>query len=121
MSKTELLINVYARFLHKHTGDAIWGNHYKVKLFDKDLITDDFLGETYLHSEGKVHFRINPSLFRTNDNPLEEKPDLYLLVLKDDVEIFKSPVAPNIKFDKEGNFNFIDGEWIDMGTFLIDG
>ena len=120
MNKTELLLNVYARFLHKHSGAPIQGNNYKVKLFDKDSITDDFLGETYLHSEGKVHFRINPSLYRTSDNPLEAKPALYIVILKDDIEIFKTPVAPDISFKDDGKFNFMEGEWIDMGTYLIE-
>ncbi len=90
-----------------------------MKLFEKYPFTDDLLGETYLHSEGKVHFQIDQKLYRNGETPLETKPDLYLVLYKDGDEIFRTPVAPNVNFDKEGNFNFNEGEWIDMGTFLV--
>ena len=51
---------------------------------------------------------------------IEKKPDFFLVVLKDSVEIFRTPVAININFDEDGNFNFTDGEWVDMGTYLIE-
>lgn len=116
----EFLINVHAQFLFKHSGEVVYGNGYTVRLFDKDTISDDFLGETTPDKDGKVHFKINPSHFRTEDSLLENKPDFYLVVLKNGIEIFRTPVALNIDLKEDGNFNFSDGEWVDMGKFLID-
>ncbi|MFI5173178.1 MAG: hypothetical protein ACHQFW_12355 [Chitinophagales bacterium] len=120
MSKTEFLINVHARFLLKHSSEPLHGNHYRVRLFDKDPINDDFLGETELDKDGKVHFRIDPKYYRSEDNPLETKPDFYIVVMKEERVIFKTPVAPNIDLNKDGNFNYGEGEWIDLGTFVIE-
>ncbi len=106
--------------MFKHSSDAVYGSDYTVRLFDKDPISDDFLGETTPDKEGKVHFKINPSLYRSEDSPLENKPDFYLIVLKNSNEIFRTPVALNIDLKEDGNFNFTDGEWVDMGTYLID-
>ncbi len=116
----ELLINVHAQFLHKHTGEAIHGKSYSVRLYDKDLITDDFLGETHPDVNGKIHLVVNPDDYKKNDSPIESKPDFYLVIIKEGKEIFKTPVAKNINFDQEGNFNTTEGEWIDLGTFLIE-
>lgn len=120
MSKMEFLINVHAQFLHKHSGKALFGHDYSIRLFDQDPISDDFLGETKPDNEGKVQFKIDPALYRSEDSPLEKRPDFYLVVLKDSVEIFRTPVALNVNVDDEGNFNFTDGEWVDLGTFIID-
>ena len=120
MKNLEFLINVHAQFLFKHSSDAVYGSDYTVRLFDKDPISDDFLGESTPDKEGKVHFKINPSLYRSEDSPLENKPDFYLIVLKNSNEIFRTPVALNIDLKEDGNFNFTDGEWVDMGRFLIE-
>lgn len=120
MSKMEFIINVYAMFLHKHSGKALYGNDYTVRLFDKDPISDDFLGETKPDAEGKTQFKVDPSLYRSEDSLFEKRPDFYLVVLKNGSEIFRTPVALNINLEEDGNFNFADGEWVDLGTYLID-
>ncbi len=120
MSNLEFLRNVYAQFLQQSTGEPLHGNKFSVRLFDQDPVTDDFLGETKPDAEGKVHFKIDPSLYRSEDNPLEKDPDFYLIVLQEGMEIFRTPVAVDIDFKSDGNFNFNDGEWINLGTFLVE-
>ena len=120
MNNPEFIINVFAQFLHKHTGEPLHGKDYSIRLFDKDPLKDDLLGETNTDSEGKVHFKINPVMYRSEDSPMEKNPDLYLVVSQDGTEIFRTPVAINFNFEDDGNFNYRDGEWIDMGTFLIE-
>ncbi len=119
MNSMELLINVQAEFLHKKEGGPVHGASYIVRLFDKDPLNDDFLGETTPDHEGRVHFVVHPGDWRKKDLIRENAPDFYITVLQDGTEIFKTPVAVNFNFDTEGNFNAEDGEWIDLGTFLI--
>ncbi|MBC8045846.1 MAG: hypothetical protein H7Y00_03570 [Fimbriimonadaceae bacterium] len=116
----ELLIQVYVKFIHKHNAEPVHGGNYSARLYDKDILTDDFLGESKLNSEGKAHFKIDPKQYRTEDSLLETKPDFYITLLKEGLQIFKTPVAQNIDFNIQGNFNSKEGEWIDLGTFVIE-
>ncbi len=111
----ELLINIYAHFT-SHAGH-LKGHH--VKLYDRDLLSDDFLQEQELRSDGKVHFQIDPAAYRDAELIREMDPDFYMVVLHNGEEIFRTPVANNIKLDKEAYFNAQEGLAVDLGTFLI--
>lgn len=114
----ELLLHVHARFL-RHSGDPVHGNHYHVRLYDQDITEDDFLSEEQPDKEGKVHFTINPAQYKSIDSPGEKKPDLYMVLYHDGKEIFRTPVIQDIDPDTETNFDETEGEWVDMGSFLI--
>ena len=115
----ELLINVYAVFLHKHSSEPVHGKQYSVRLFDQDPVTDDFLGETTPDASGKVHFKIDPKQWRSEDSLNETTPDFYMVVMCEGQAIFKTPVAIDVRMEADAHFNAAEGEWIDLGTFLI--
>ncbi len=112
----ELLIHIHAQFIIHNRSTS----NYNVQLFDKDVVTDDFLAEQKLKADGKVNFQIDPSAYRDADSLREMDPDFYMVVLKDQEEIFRTPVANNVKLDREAYFNAQEGLAVDLGTFLID-
>ncbi len=120
--RMELLIHVHARFLHRHSALPLNANggNYKVKLYDKDMISDDLVGEERPDEDGNVKFTIDQKSYRTKDSAFEKRPDFYMVIMDDKNEIFRTPAASNIDYEKTGTFNSTEGETIDLGTFLID-
>lgn len=116
----ELLIHVHARFIRKADGKPLHGNHFRIRLFDKDPLRNDFLGETYLDHDGIARFNIDPAAYRGGDTPGEQKPDLFLQVLQNGNPVFTTPVAKNIDLSEYSEFNTQEGEQLDLGSFLVD-
>lgn len=55
----------------------------RVQAFDKDLLSDDFLGETVTDDEGRFEIRFTDDDFK---DLTESRPDLYLCVFAPDSE-----------------------------------
>ncbi len=91
---------VHARF-EDATGAPLRGAAYKVKLYDKDPLKDDFLGESALDETGTAAFTFTSLHVKSVDSPGETKPDLYFVVEREGKEIFRSPVHPDVDFEKE--------------------
>lgn len=117
--KMELLIHVSARFIHNHNSAPVFGSQYTARLYDKDIINDDFLGESRPDGEGNVAFTIDPKQYRSEDSMLETKPDFYIVLMDEGRQIFKTPVANNIDLHTMADFNLQEGEKLDLGTFMI--
>lgn len=109
---------IRVRLIGKGDNEPITGSEYKVRLYDKDIFADDYLGES-LMEEGVASFTITPESFRAPLG-LDEKPDFYFLVYKNDQMIFKSRVMQNIDISNFQEFVMKEGEVIDLGTYLID-
>ena len=107
------------KLLEKSTSAPVTGHNILVKLYDKDLVSDDFLGEATPDPTGNVTITFDLDKIKSADSPLEEYPDLYFQVYKDGNQYFKSTVAEDLDTNEEGNFNFKDGKVIDLGTFMI--
>lgn len=116
----DFLVTIKVRLLNKKTGLPLTGPQYEVKLFDEDIIKDDFLGEAVPDAAGNVSIRFDPKDIKSADSPLEEDPDLYFVILKNREVIYKSNIVPNLKLDKVTAFSFETGRIYDMGTFLIE-
>lgn len=111
---------VKARFIAKGNGLPLTGSGYQMRLFDKDIFDDDYLGESGLDANGVAEIRLSNKAFSDWGN-LETTPDFYFVVVKDGVQIFKSNVMKEIDIVAIEQFKMGEGEVIDLGTFLVEG
>jgi len=115
----EMNIEVRVLLIAKGTDDPVTGSEYTVRLFDKDIFNDDFLGESLLDEDGLAKFLFTKEHFAGFAN-LDEKPDFYFVVYRNGKEIFKSGVMKNLDLTNLEEFRMKEGELVDLGTFLID-
>lgn len=115
----DMKLEVKARFIGKGH-DSPLTDAYTVRLYDKDLFNDDFLGETRLDENGVAIISFAHKSFSAPFN-LDDMPDFYFVVYKHKEEIFKTKVLENLDVETLQNFKMGEGEVIDLGTFLIDG
>jgi hypothetical protein len=111
-------IEVKVRLIAKGNDEPVTGNEISVRLYDKDVFNDDFLGETTPDQEGIARFLFSEGDFSRPAN-LDDKPDFYFVVYKNKEQIFKSKVMSNLDLSDIEEFTMRDGEIIDLGTFLI--
>ena len=112
-------IEVKVRLISKGNDEPVTGKEFSVRLYDKDIFNDDFLGESSPDEEGVARFVFSQSDFAKPAN-LDDKPDFYFLVFKSKKEIFKSKIMSNLDLSDLEEFIMKEGEVIDLGTFLID-
>jgi len=115
----DMNLEVTARFIGKGNDQPLTGDTYLVRLYDKDVFEDDFLGESTLDENGVVKISFNHSSF-SNWNK-DTKPDFYFVVFKHKKEIFKSKVLEDLDVEAIEKFKMGEGEVIDLGTYLIEG
>ena len=115
----EMNIEVRVLLIGKGTDEPVTGNEYTVRLYDKDIFGDDFLGQSSPDESGCAKFFITEKHFAGFAN-LDEKPDFYFVVYRNENEIFKSSVMKNLDLRDIEEFRMKEGEVIDLGTFLID-
>ncbi|HUS02684.1 MAG TPA: hypothetical protein VMY77_13190 [Chitinophagaceae bacterium] len=115
----DMNLTVTARFIGKGHESALT-DAYTVRLYDKDVFGDDFLGETRLDDKGVAKFSFTHNAF-SDALSLDEKPDFYFVVYKHKQEVFKTKVLEDLDIDTIDNLKMGEGEVIDLGTFLVDG
>ena len=115
----EMNIEVRVLLIAKGTDAPVAGKEYTVRLFDKDLFNDDFLGESTLNKNGIAKFLFTEKHFAGFEK-LDEPPDFYFVVYRNGKEIFKSRVMQNLDLRNIEEFKMKEGEVVDLGTFLID-
>jgi hypothetical protein len=116
----EMNIEVKVRLIRKGDDEPLSGSEYSVRLYDKDVFNDDYLGESIPDEEGVAKFLFSQGDF-SNPVNLDNKPDFYFVVYKNKEVIFKSKVMSNLDLSNVEEFVMKEGEVIDLGTFLIDG
>ena len=114
-----IFIHTKIKLVEKGVGTVLTGSSITVKLYDKDPLTDDYLGEGSPDEAGNVLIKFDLDKIKSADTPLEEFPDLYFKVFKNGTHYFQSPVLDDINTETEGEFNFTEGKVIDLGTYLI--
>jgi hypothetical protein len=114
----DMNLEVTARFIGKGH-DSSLTDAYTVRLYDKDIFEDDFLGETRLDDNGVAKISFTHKAFSDVAN-IEDKPDFYFVVYKHKEEIFKTKVLEDLDMEAVKKFKMGEGEVIDLGTFLID-
>ena len=115
----EMNIEVKVRLIQKGDDEPVTGSEYSVRLYDKDIFNDDFLGESVPDEEGLAKFLFSQGDF-SKPVKLDIKPDFYFVVYKNKQQIFKSKVMSNLDLSDVEEFIMKEGEVIDLGTFLID-
>jgi len=116
----EMNIEVKVCLLSKGNDEPLTGTEYSVRLYDKDVFNDDYLGESVPDEEGVAKFLLSQGDFSQPLN-LDNKPDFYFVVYKNKQQIFKSKVMSNLDLSNIEEFIMKEGEVIDLGTFLIEG
>ena len=114
----EMNIEVKVRLINKGSDKPMAGNEISVRLYDKDIFNDDFLGEAYPNEEGIAKFKLTQKDF-SGFAGLDDKPDFYFVVYNSGKEIFKSKVMSNLDLSNLEEFVMKEGDVIDLGTFLI--
>ena len=117
----EITVTVKIKFVKRGTNTALTGQQYTVRLYDKDIFTDDdYLGHSGLNDHGEAHIHFFPSDIFNSDLGFETLPDLYVLLFDGDVVHYQSKVWDNIDFEKLALLDMKEGEVINFGTFLVD-
>jgi hypothetical protein len=115
----DMNFEVTARFIAKGSDAPVTGDAYSVRLYDKDLLSSDFLGESGLDANGYSVISFNHKVFGDIAN-LETFPDLYFVVYKNGEPVFKSKVMEDVDLEAIEQYKKGEGEVIDLGTYLID-
>jgi hypothetical protein len=90
-----------------------------VKLFDKDLLEDDFLGQSKITGHGKFEIEFYSEDFKSYDSPFESKPDLYFCIYLFGELLYRSVIWNDVDIDKSSIFVPDKGKVIDLGTFDV--
>lgn len=115
----EMNFEITARFIAKGMDAPVTGDAYTVRLFDKDIFDNDFIGESGLDNNGYSKISFNQKAFGDLAN-LESFPDLYFVVYKNGTPIFKSKVMEDVDLVAIEQYKKGEGEVIDLGTYLIE-
>jgi hypothetical protein len=113
----DMNIEVMAKFIGKGHDSALTDG-YSIRLYDKDIFNDDFLGEARLDENGMAKITFQHASFADWAN-LDEKPDFYFVVYKHTEEIFTTKVLENLDIESLEDFKMGEGKVIDLGTYLI--
>ncbi|CAN5655410.1 hypothetical protein BH11BAC5_BH11BAC5_33960 [soil metagenome] len=116
---SEMMFEVTARFIAKGTDAPVTGNDYILRLFDKDIFDEDFIGESKLDDNGRAKISFRHEAFGDLAN-LETFPDFYFVVYKQNVPVFQSKLMQDVDLVSIERYRKGEGEVIDLGTYLID-
>jgi hypothetical protein len=111
-------IKILARFLGTH--GVVPFERMRARLWDQDLVSDDMLGEGALDSMGCVTFQFELTLVSSIDSPGEVQPDLYIQILLDGVEVFRTPVKKDVLLIGGGSVDQLRStNTLDLGEFQL--
>ncbi len=111
---------VTARFIEKGADKALSGDDYTVRLYDRDIADDDFLGESRLDAEGHVRIAFAHDSF-VNDSAFKEtRPDFYFIIMQNGKPVYTTKVLEELSLEDLEQFKMGEGEMVDLGSFLVD-
>lgn len=116
----DINIEVTAAFIQKGSDAPLTGADYEFRLYEKDLMQDDYLGKSALDENGVAKVSFKHGDFTDFLNP-EVNPDLYFALYKGESLIFQSPVMRDLDLDAMEKFKMGEGEVVDLGTYLVEG
>ena len=120
LNSNDMKVVVMIRFIAKGNDTPLTATDYTVRLFDKDLVGEDHLGESGLDANGVAKISFSHSAFGEWSN-LEKYPDFYFVLDKAGKEIFKSKLMDDFDIGTIERFKMGEGEVVDLGTFLVEG
>lgn len=110
---------VTARFITKGNDQPLYGDGFIVRLYDRDIIDDDYLGESRLDQEGHIRIAFAHDAFVNDAAFKEAKPDFYFVVLQNGEPVFTTKVLEELSIEDLQQFRMGEGEVVNLGTFLI--
>ncbi|MEP7111267.1 MAG: hypothetical protein ABI760_24945, partial [Ferruginibacter sp.] len=116
----EMNIMVKATFIAKGKDTPVSGEQFTLRLYDKDVFGDDYLGESKLNEAGEGLIIFGHKAFGNAFN-LETLPDFYFVLYKDNVPVFQSKVMEDVDLQTLEQYQSGNGEVIDLGIYLIEG
>lgn len=116
----DINIEVKASFIRKGSDAPLTGEGYEFRLYEKDLMEDDYLGKSALDEHGTAKVSFKHGDFQDFLNP-ETNPDLYFALYNGESLIFQSPVMRDLALEDLEKFKMGEGEVVDLGTFLVEG
>ena len=116
----DINIEIKASFITKGSDAALTGADYEFRLFEKDLMEDDYLGKSALDENGTATVSFKHGDYMDFLNP-ETNPDLYFALYKGDALVFQSKVMYDVDVEGLEKFKMGEGEVVDLGTFLVEG
>jgi hypothetical protein len=116
----DINIEVTAAFIQKGSDAPLTGADYEFRLYEKDLMEDDYLGKSALDENGVAKVSFKHGDYTDFLNP-EVNPDLYFALYKGESLIFQSKVMRDLDLEGMEKFKMGEGEVVDLGTFLVEG
>ena len=95
---SEMNFEITARFIAKGTDAPVTGDAFAVRLYDRDIFDNDFIGESGLDNNGYSKISFNHKAFDDLAN-LETLPDFYFVVYKNSVPFFQSVVMQDVDLE----------------------
>lgn len=80
-------------------GEALTGDDWQVRVFDKDPLFDGHLGRARLDDSGEATVLIAVADVMSVDSPGERTPDLYFVLERDGKTVFRSEVFEDVQFE----------------------
>jgi hypothetical protein len=111
---------VTARFIVKGEGKPLTGNEYAVRLYDRDIAEDDYLGESPLDAQGHIRIAFAYDAFINDDVFNESKPDFYFVIVKNGATVYTTKVLEELSIEYLQQFKMGEGEVVDLGSFLVN-
>jgi hypothetical protein len=112
-------IVVAARFIKAGNDLPLHGQDIVVRLYDKDIPNDDFLGQASPDAEGRIEIPFSHDAF-VNDLVFKEaKPDFYFVILINNQPVHTTQIMQDITLEDIQRFRMGKGEVVDLGTFLV--
>jgi hypothetical protein len=111
-------IRILARFI---SADSLAPfNRMKAVLWDRDPVSNDMLGDSALDDSGCVVFQFNLAAASSIDSPGEVNPDIYIQILLDTVEVFRTPVFADMVFGGTSSIDDLSSSITkDLGAFQL--
>jgi hypothetical protein len=111
---------VTARFIEKGEDRALSGDGFTVRLYDRDIADDDFLGESRLDAEGHIRIAFAHDAFVNDVAFKEAKPDFYFMIMKEGQPVYTTKVMEDLSIEDLQQFKMGEGDIVDLGSFLVD-
>ncbi|MCZ2393437.1 MAG: hypothetical protein LC105_06255 [Chitinophagales bacterium] len=118
----QMLWDIKVEVLDKRTKQPIGGEGYTIEFYDEDENDVDFLGEGVLNEAGIADVRFNPQAMNAGEEDSiisETQPDIFFIIKKDGVEVYKSATTHNLNYERDASFYVKEGKEIFLGTFLV--
>jgi hypothetical protein len=111
---------VTARFIEKGDDAPLTGDDYIVRLYDRDIADDDFLGESRLDANGHIRIAFAHDAFVNDAAFNEARPDFYFMIMKNGQPVYTTKVLEELSIEDLQQFRMGEGDVVDLGSFLVD-